>query len=188
MVEFLKKKYGFTDTTFASVGWHYLIPLFKWKPAHQRATLAKYIHGWTPSSDFLCKQRRDAPPCPFCGTSTNTQDHVLQCPDELTMIFRTAEWNKCTTYPVHMVHGCPTMVDIIDMVWQFLHLPPLQHRRAVRSPRVGLQLLIDQATIAQDLIGWDLLLRGFVAVEWEVDDNGSYTKANFMKASFSKVK
>ena len=63
---------------------------------------------------------------------------------------------------------CPTIVDIVDdRVRPLLNLPARRRPRGIGRPRTSVQQVITQAIAAQDLIGWDLFLRGFVATERE---------------------
>ena len=165
---FLQKKYGFTDPVMASVGWKYMEALFRRKSAHHRAMLSKYIHGWLPSSAFLRKQGREAPLCPFCGTLPETSYHFLSCTEDSAVSDRTTAWNHCTTSLVDKACTCPTIVDILDQrIRPFLNLPLRTRPRGIGRPRASVHQAILRATAAQDLIGWDLCLRGFLAEEWE---------------------
>jgi hypothetical protein len=49
----------------------------------QRASMAKLLHDWIPTNDFLHKQgRADTNLCPRCQTCLETADHILKCDDK----------------------------------------------------------------------------------------------------------
>jgi len=141
------------DMCSKSVSWHHFRSMFHKKTTPQRAALSRYIHGWNPTSAFLRQQSREAPGCPFCGTTIDNKDHVLQCPDETALKFRTTEWNKCTAYLLDQGKGCPAAIDIIDKhIRRFLGIPPRTRARGIGRPRAAVQRSLAVAEAAQSQI------------------------------------
>ena len=129
-------------------------------------TLSKYIHGWIPTSAFLRKQDREAPDCPFCRTQPDLTTHFLTCTDASTISTRLEAWNKCMNFLLEVPHGCPTIMDIFDhKVLERIYLPHHTRSRRMGRPRVAVLQAVLWASAAQDIIRWDLFLRGFLAVE-----------------------
>jgi hypothetical protein len=52
----------------------------------KRVTLIKLIHGWNPTLAILCHQGRAlSSVCSRCNTTTETIDHIIQCPNLLAI-------------------------------------------------------------------------------------------------------
>ena len=88
--------------------------------------------------------------------------------DEEALKARGEAWNTCTTVLCEKGGSCPAIIDIFDLkVRPLLHLPPRRRPRGIGRPHDRVQQAINRASASQDIIGWDLFLRGFLAVEWE---------------------
>ena len=130
-------------------------------PLTQKPTLIKYIHGW-----LATKKRRGQEGafrdslCPLCGAE-ESKYHFLVCSNAQLNTIREAQWKYLTAEVIkHTTNGCCQVFQA-----------GLDTTKGKRPPspetREGWPLELREAYSSQELIGWDQVLLGRIAQDWE---------------------
>lgn len=123
LLEYLRTKYRKPNAALHTVGATFLKYMLANKTLAQRATTAKFIHGWIPTSAFLQAQQRNAPGCPFCNTPEEIWPHVFPCSHDDAALSREAVWTG-TTKALKDMGTHPLLIRLWDDRMRFMmHLP-----------------------------------------------------------------
>ena len=149
-------KYGWSDTIFDSIYWQ-LIRSVRARASHTiRMTTSKILHGWLPVMHMLSHMTSIAQ-CPGCSNTDETLDHLFHCPhpslvstrEEIISALRKKGLKRRVPRP------------FLDCVVAILS----SHFGIVR-PDASTHPAFLTAMTAQSHIGFDMFLRGYIALHW----------------------
>jgi len=131
---------------------------------HTRATYVKFIQRWIPTHSFLFKQGREfTNRCPLCHTSEETLQHIFPCQNPQT---RTNRLDAFTAYlrTLSSIHTPSTIIQAVAN-----HLATILQINSVSYPcpqQLPNPLSMQDAIKHQNIMGWDMFLRGFISQFW----------------------
>jgi len=124
----------------------------------------KFIHRWIPTHSFLFKQGREfTNRCPLCHTSEETLQHIFPCQNPQT---RTNRLDAFTAYlrTLSSIHTPSTIIQAVAN-----HLATILQINSVSYPcpqQLPNPLSMQDAIKHQNIMGWDMFLRGFISQFW----------------------
>jgi hypothetical protein len=189
MLEFIKRKHGLTEAKLEQIDTPTLGKVLKKHRLHNRASLSKLIHRWIPTNAFLHKQNRaDTHLCPRCMTEPENADHILKCNETSARSSRSTilydalhqlSTNDTNQYILHSLEEGMTM---------FLEIPSKNLYLLQNQIKPLEEETINKARRHQNLIGWDMLLRGFSSKFWAVaQEKVATTTSTLRKPAWSTV-
>jgi len=157
--EYIKKRHEWSDRTIESIAWDAYSRVVSTSTTQRRSFIVKLGHGWLPVGVRTRRYDGNSPSeCPACR-STETVDHLFQCPgrrvwkekfvSRLGKYLRSIDTKRSICSEI--VEGIQNWLDDIDDV------NSSQEHSAHN----------DEDTSAQDDIGWGNALRGYLASEWQ---------------------
>jgi hypothetical protein len=133
----------------------------------QRATVSKLIHNWSPTYSTFCRQGRvPSPICPKCGSTVETSSHVIICPHNSAVEQRTVGLNKFLSSMLSLQTPIYLLSTLEYKSSLTLQIPFAQRYIKSFSIPSDIHLTLLTAIHHQNLLGWDLFLRGFVSKYW----------------------
>jgi hypothetical protein len=147
---------------------------------HTRALTVKLIHKWLPTNEFIYKQgRMQNPSCPRCTQNHETAAHIYSCPDPSSWKERQTLLYKKLKDLVNS--GMPRMVATMleEKLTSLFDIESTQEY-CHASNNCNMSESIKKATLHQNLLGWDIFIRGFVSKYWkdiehiQVENNKSW--------------
>lgn len=160
MATYIEKKHGLSPARLEHIETQSLGRALRGIPIHQRSTVVKLIHRWTPTQAFLYRQRRTTSSlCPLCNAEDETHEHVTKCSNptardnrQLCLQKWRASCKKQETEPV--------LMNVLEhQLCQVLDIPPTQ-----RPAPITVEL--QNALKHQNIIGWENFLNGFISTYW----------------------
>ena len=158
---YLMEKYAWTETIFFSIDWkahHRALLQF---PRQRRVTLEKYIFGWLATKKRRNRERQSpTDKCTLCGMTEGNM-HFVECQDIQMGTIRKIAWEKLT-----MEVTSNTAIDFKAIFLSGMHsilvgdVPATDVQQDWPAP---LQLAFN----AQTEIGWNQLLLGRIAQQWD---------------------
>jgi hypothetical protein len=79
LIEYLKKRHGWSEVAFNSIHWDAHEFAFKRQPRHTQIMVAKLIHKLVNTNQQNHRFYGKSPLCPCCQHSVETVSHVLSC-------------------------------------------------------------------------------------------------------------
>ena len=157
----LMEKNDWTDTIFESIDWvshkRELVKI----PQQQKVTTFKYIHGWL-ATNVRKKRERCSPTdtCTLCG-QVETQRHLFRCSNDQMSTLRTAHWKPF----------CSQICSNTASGFKEIFLSGLNTILGGQHPNTDTQAQwpsqFRQAYAVQTQIGWEQVLYGRLAQEWD---------------------
>jgi hypothetical protein len=138
-------------------------------PIFKRATIVKMIHGWNPSLAILCHQgRAPSPICSRCSSATETNSHIIQCPNSLSIANRISRLRNFLRR-LSQYHT-PTLIlrTLHYKLSLTLHIPFDYSSSTSHTPYDRIPDTLLRAIRHQNLIGWDLFLCGYTSMFWQL--------------------
>jgi len=166
LLEYMSSKFNvpkgaFESTSMSSLGNY----LNKFK-THVWASISKLIYDWIPTYGTLCRQgRTHSALCPRCQSRVETITHIQQCPDNQA---QSARINLLKTF-LKNLHSKGTP-DCILTIFEFkisivLDIPYSQCYHTSSTLDTQKMGLIN-AIRHQNILGWDLFLKGIQSSYW----------------------
>lgn len=136
------------------------------------------MHNWIPTNNFLHKQGcATSSKCPRCDCHNETAHHIYQCPDKTA----TNERHKLLEDAIHELTQKGMPKPIINTLEENLsEILVLQtHKQYNKSKSTPTTTTLETALHHQNLIGWELFLRGYISKLWTtVTDNDTHESTN----------
>jgi hypothetical protein len=160
---YYQEKYGWNQTTQQSIDWRAHGKAICQLSQRQQKTITQFIHGWLPTNAAHGQQRLDTGRlCPFCRSCDESQIHFLQC----THPQATANWNdaaartekKLRQYNKNVDHRLIKLITTSITLWRTTSHPEIP---------ITLPVKYHQLFHAQSRIGWDHIIKGRFANEWQ---------------------
>ena len=163
--KYLQDKHEWRNETWESIDWYGFGKAIKAQAPTMRRRITKFIHGWWNTGTQRRKiNKRDFILCPRCKLRRETTDHVLHCSrlSETTQNFR-----KTLRKSINSITP-DSLTDIIMSILRQLSREPN------KTPTIFIKdtlppetrIAIRKAKLAQQNIGWNLMLRGYLATAW----------------------
>jgi hypothetical protein len=151
----------------------------KCKP-HWRANVAKLIHQWIPTNDFLNQQDRTTSPlCPRCLHQRESMDHILTCPHTEAQASRSLHIYKMLRELETSTTSVTLLSSLECHLTNSLDIPNKGIYKISEQP-APTQALLSKTTRHQNLIGWNEFMRGYISKYW--------TKLHHTTKQESKIK
>ncbi len=161
MQHFLQEKYHWTTKVFANIDWMAQQRELQKLPRSQRTTLLKYIHGWLATKRRRHRERQSPNAiCSLCG-SEEARQHILWCRHDQITSIREKFWGKLLSDMVQ--HTTSEFRAIFTLGLQTIlggEHPTIETIQGWPEP-------IKLAYETQTEIGWDQLLYGRFAIQWD---------------------
>jgi len=168
MSSYLGSKHNLSPTHLHEINSRDLQHFLGNQTVHYRATFVKLIHGWIPTYEFLHRQgRHDSPICPRCSSYPETHSHVYQCLATGAVKFRTIALN--TFLDALLARHTPMAILIsFELKLSGALALPYAQRFSLASPiSLHHHRAIITAVRHQNILGWDMFLKGFISTKWE---------------------
>jgi len=167
ILEYLKYRHNLDDARIEKINFEVLQVVLSKMPVFRRASLVKLLHRWTPTYSKLCRQGRETSSvCPRCKSRVKTHDHVYQCEDKAALQKRSTLLNdflylmvKQNT-PMHIIACFSYKLSIV------LNVPQNPSFTVATQLSKTHHTLLIKAIQHQNLIGWNMFLRGFTSCLW----------------------
>jgi hypothetical protein len=153
MIEFWNKRRNLSPLQFPTVNWTAIEDAAKEVPQKHRHWITKHATGICGVNDVLHKwKKRQDPFCPRCG-QIETSSHVWKCQGKESYSLWIASVQSLATW-MESVHTCPIIIQSIreNLLRWLKDIPTPDNRHPLES--------------AQDYLGWDHFLEGFLSIEW----------------------
>jgi hypothetical protein len=161
---YYRQKYGWSITTMSTVDWHAHGKAINQLSQRQQKTITQLIHNWLPTNADHSQQRLGTGRlCSYCRSCEETQIHYFQCPHP----HATSNWDeaakriktKLRKYNKNVDHRLINLITTSISQWRTtphpdipITLPPQYH----------------QLFQAQSNIGWNQIITGRFAIEWQL--------------------
>jgi len=155
-------------------------------PNQRRTNVIKYIHNWQNTGrqkqKFLISKKTD-------GDNVEEWDNT-KCPHGCGEIEAAQHYLTCTACPHHR-NKRQHLMGLRNWMTKSLTMPPLQilllraltdwlHGRQSQTHEITEtdtdHMLIKEALVEQDLIGWDHFLKGRISKKWAIIQNKCYSR------------
>jgi len=162
---YLQQKHQWSNSQWDTIDWHgFKKAMLSQGPTDRRRT-TKYLHGWWNTGTQRRRfNRNDFILCPRCMKCRETTDHVLYCSRQSA---DTQSYRKELNDRIH--HITPrSLAEVFESVLrQLSREPEIRPKIKIKStlpPEVRRHL--NRAVAEQHGIGWNLMLRGYLAQSW----------------------
>jgi hypothetical protein len=163
-MKYYQDKYEWTKEVVQSIDWRAHGKALSQLSQRQQKTITQFIHNWLPTNAAHSQHNLGTGRlCPFCRTCEESQHHFLQCPHPQA----TTHWtemanrtrNKLRQYHKNIDHRLVDLIKNSILVW-----------RTTESPEVPTTLpqQYHQLFQAQQKIGWNQIIKGRFANEWQL--------------------
>ena len=164
MKRFLVQKYGWSNATFESIAWNAHEKELQAYPITRKVTLIKYMHGWLATKKRRHQEGRFSDPlCPLCGVE-ETKRHFFHCQNPQMRQINKIWWKQyLRDIGDDTDNGRKHVFQVGLETLLGGESQPIREKR--EWPR-DLQLAFQ----AQEEIGWDQVLSGRIAKQWETQE------------------
>ena len=156
ILDYCKKKYNWTQATCDSIYWEGIGRARQRGNRTQLMQTSKIMHGWLPVNHIVGRVTQITQ-CPGCHHRDETMDHLFHCPN--LVIRRTIDerLRALSTFFVKSRISRRFSVPFLEFLLAYFAQNPEPHT---------IHTLAQEAFQGQMDIGQNLLLRGFISVEW----------------------
>jgi hypothetical protein len=157
-------KYGWNTITMASIDWRAHGKAIRQLSQRQQKTITQFIHSWLPTNASHTQQRLGTGRlCPYCKSCEESQHHFLQCQHPKA----TSNWNAAATniknklqkYNKNIDHRLIKLITTAVSQWRTTSKPEMPN---------NLPPKFHQLFLAQSTIGWNHIIYGRFANEWQL--------------------
>ena len=161
LFQYLGKKHNWNDNTVTKVHWRWFQHAVRRHSHASKNHLTKLVYNQLATQDQKHITGGKAwvhNKCPYCPDTNETFQHLLRCQHPIAATFR-SNLLKIVTSTCH-ARRAPGIIrtTLLSWIssWMNNEIPPLE----------TIDQRLHQLHAAQSEIGWDLLVRGFFAEEW----------------------
>ena len=161
-VVYIREKYGWSDEEFKSVSWRTIERVrnkLRRRNYNKFKQTSKYMHGWLPVM-HMRHHITGVSQCPGCPSTNETVNHMLRCPHELMEKKRREILAQLRKKGLDAKLPRAVVTALEAVLRNFFHPSHTFNYTAV-SPS------INRAIKSQSTLGIDMMIRGFVAQDWE---------------------
>jgi hypothetical protein len=163
---YINQKHGICESKLNEINTCGIHSLMKTSKPQKRATIAKIIHCWIPTNDFLHQQdRTKSAECTRCKSCRESADHILDCSDIHVIESR----DKHLYHAFNELEALSTNTNILHIFEQqlckLLHVP-IRQKYQYTEPTPTINKILLTALHNQKISGWHEFLRGFISKYW----------------------
>ena len=189
LLSYLTSKYNIHIPVFHKVNHNSLASILTELKPNKRSSLVKLIHGWNPTYSGLCRQGREQSPlCPWCQIRVKTEQHIRERPNKGAISFRQTQL-KSFLIELERTYTAPYLIRIFEYKLSLCLNVPYHPTPDCTTNTPLYYSRIITATRHQNLIGWDMFLKGFTFIYWhELQTAYPSPEANVQHWDFTLVR
>ena len=149
------EKYHWSENTFDSIHWPIIRSVRARASQTIRMATSKILHGWLPVMHMLSHMTSSAQ-CPGCSNIDETLDHLFHCPHPLLVSTRMEIISTLRKTGLKRRVPRPFLDCIINILSSHFGMTTMV------PPHPAFAKALD----AQSHIGFDMFLRGYIALDW----------------------
>ncbi len=155
----LCKRNDWTADTFKLIDWEAHRRGLNRHDKH-RTTLIKYLHGILPVGKLVHRYDKKYPEeCPSCNAPVETQDHLFHCMAQPRRDWKAKFIRALRDRMEDMDTDLGTMDLLLDAVYAVIH--------GHDTTQITVPSGLEDVAHAQALIGWNQILKGRLATQWQ---------------------
>ena len=178
----LQEKHEWSDAVWKSLDLNSLKIAFLTLDPVKRISCSKRIHGWINMGEQKSKISPDAPEahrCPHCALPLEDQEHILTC-KHVSANRRRYELVLPMKRKMLTISNCRVQQLFVKCIKQWLAHPETPITPDISHIPDKQRALVETALEEQELIGWNLGMRGYLSRHWAmaVSANPKITKSD----------
>jgi hypothetical protein len=164
VMNYYQDKYGWNKEVVQSIDWRAHGKAKSQLSQRQEKTITQFIHNWLPTNAAQSQQNLGTGRlCPYCRSCEESQHHCLQCPHPQA----TSHWTEAAARTRSKLRQYHKNIDhrIVNLITS-----SIMHWRTTEQPEIPTTLppQYHQLFQAQQKIGWNQIIKGRFANEWQL--------------------